>query len=187
MSDMNTAPDGKPSRRWLGPAFLASVAINVFLIALISVSVFSRPQDRGFGPPPEGHGAMLMHGAFKALPEEDRLVFRRTMRENFRKILPHMHETQEARDALIDAISAEPYDEGAVRDAFDDMSKAAAVMSDMGRDAMLDAFATLSPEQRQRVAEAMREERQKVRKRFREHMEKRRSGSGEMPPSNKDE
>lgn len=181
MSDMNTR-DAKLPRRWLGPAFLASVAVNVFLVALISAPLFFRPHGGEFGPPPEGHGAGMLHGAFKALPEEDKLVIRQTMKKNFREILPYMRESQAARDALTDAIAADPYDEAAVRAAFDDMSKAATAMTDMGRDAMLEAFARLTPEQRQRVAEAMREERRKIRIRFRERMEERRSGPDDMPP-----
>ena len=101
MSDMNTpTPDGKAPRRWLGPAFLASVVVNVFLVALISVPLFFRPHDRGFGPPPDSHGPAMMHSAFKALPEEDRQVIRRAMKEQFREIVPHIRESQAARDAL---------------------------------------------------------------------------------------
>lgn len=175
MTDMNT-PEGKLPRRWLVPAFLASVAINVFLIAMISVPLFFRAPDRDFGLPPEGHGPGMLHGAFKTLPEEDRRVIRRAMKSQFREVLPHIRESQAARDALTEAIAADPYDEAAVRAAFDDMSKAMAVMSDMGRDAMLEAFAKLTPEQRQRVSEAMRHERREMRMRFRERMEERRSG-----------
>ena len=34
MSDTNdiASPAGKPQRRWLGPAFLASLAVNIFQI-----------------------------------------------------------------------------------------------------------------------------------------------------------
>ena len=183
MSDMNTpTPDGKAPRRWLGPAFLASVVVNVFLVALISVPLFFRPHDRGFGPPPDSHGPAMMHSALKALPEEDRQVIRRAMKEQFREIVPHIRESQAARDALTEAIAADPYDEAAVRAAFDDMSEAMTAMTEVGRDAMLDAFARLTPEQRQRVAEAMRDERRKMRTRWRDRMEERRSGSGDMPP-----
>ncbi|MBO6903629.1 MAG: periplasmic heavy metal sensor, partial [Parvibaculum sp.] len=130
----------------------------------------------------DSHGPAMMHSAFKALPEEDRQVIRRAMKEQFREVMPHIRESQTARDALTEAIAAEPYDESAVRAAFDDMSRAMTAMTEVGRDAMLDAFARLTPEQRQRVAEAMREERSKMRKRWHDRIEERRSGSGETPP-----
>lgn len=163
MSNMND----KPQRRWLGPVFLASLALNLFLVALIAVPVIKGPPDR-YGPPPKGYGPSVMYGALKELPEEDRLIIRHAMRERFREVAPHIRETREARDRLIDAIAAEPYDEAAVRAAFDAISEATMAMSALGREAMLDGFAKLTPEQRQRVAKAMREDREKSKRiRFR--------------------
>ena len=45
MSDMTPPPSGKASRRWLGPAFLASLALNLFLVALIAVAFVRGPAD----------------------------------------------------------------------------------------------------------------------------------------------
>ena len=170
MSDTNLTPsEGKVVRRWLGPALLASLAVNVFLLARISVPLFfGPPHDGGFGAPPRGHGPMLMHGAFKELPEEDRLIFRRAMREQFRNVVPLIRQSREARDALADAIAADPYDEAAVRAAFDDIEKAMDAIGEIGRDGMIEVFARLTPEQRQRVARAMREEQERVRLRWRD-------------------
>jgi Spy/CpxP family protein refolding chaperone len=179
MSDMTPVPDGRPQRRWLGPALLVSLAVNLFLVALISVPFFMGPRDGGFGPMPRGHGAALMHGAFRELPEEDRQEIRQAMREKFREIRPHFREMHEARIALADALAAEPYDEVAVRAAFDGMSAAMNEMSDMGRDAMMETFAKLTPEQRKRVAEAMHKDGERM-MRWRKH-----EGDGpadDMPP-----
>lgn len=162
MSDMTPPPAGKPDRRWLGPALLVSLVLNLFLVALISVPFFKGPRDGGFGPMPRGHGAVLMHGAFRELPEEDRQEIRRAMREKFREIRPLFREMHEARDALADVLAAEPYDEAAARAAFDGMSASMMAMSDMGRDAMLETFAKLTPEQRKRVAEAVRKDRERM-------------------------
>ncbi|MDX5367021.1 MAG: periplasmic heavy metal sensor [Alphaproteobacteria bacterium] len=179
MSEMTPAPAGKPVRRWLGPALLVSLAFNLFLVALISVPFFKGPRDAGFGPMPRGHGAALMHGAFRELPDEDRQELRRAMREKFREIRPYFREMHEARNALADALAAEPYDEVAVRAAFDGMSAAMTAMSDMGRDAMMETFARLTPEQRKRVAETMRKDRDRM-------MRWRKDGSNgaadDMPP-----
>lgn len=177
---MNDLSD-KPVRRWLGPALLASLALNLFLVALIAVPLIKGPPDR-YGPPPKGYGASMLHGALKELPEEDRLVIRRAMREQFRQIVPHIRETQEAREKLIDAIATEPYDEAAVRAAFDDISKATMMMSDLGRDAMLNGFAKLTPEQRQRVAEAMRQDRERTKTIWRKHREGRSDKPDETTP-----
>ncbi|MFN4355928.1 periplasmic heavy metal sensor [Parvibaculum sp.] len=179
MSDMSPTPAGKPLRRWLGPALLISLALNLFLVALISVPFFKGPRDGGFGPIPRGHGPALMQGAFRELPEEDRQEIRRAMREKFREIRPHFKEMHEARDALAGALAAEPYDEAAVRAAFDGMSSAMMAMSDMGRDAMLETFAKLTPEQRKRVADAMRKDRDRM---MRWRRDGRETGPDDMPP-----
>lgn len=177
MSDMTPPPAGKPVRHWLGPAFLISLALNLFLVALISVPLIMGPRGDGFGLPPGGPGAVLMHGAFRELPEEDRQEIHRAMREKFRDIRPHFREMQEARNALADALAAEPYDEAAVRAAFDRISAAMTTMSDMGRDAMLDTFSKLTPEQREHVADAMRRGGDRMKMRWR-----RDGGAGDMPP-----
>ncbi|MBX3446634.1 MAG: periplasmic heavy metal sensor [Parvibaculum sp.] len=180
MSEVN-APKEKPVRRWLGPALLVSLAFNLFLVSLIAVPFIKGPPGGEFGPP-RGQGPMLLQGAFKELPDEDRQEIRRAMREKFREIRPHFREMQQAREALADAIAAEPYDENAVRAAFDEMSRTMTVMSDMGRDAMLEGFARLTPEQRQRVAEAMRKDRERMRLLMRRHEGGTGIGIGGPPP-----
>lgn len=170
MSDTNmTPPSGKQQRRWLGPALLASVAVNIFLVGLISVPLFFRPpHDRDFGPPPRGAGPGMFHQSFRDLPEEDRKAIRTAMLGHFPEIRPHLIEMREAKAELADAVAADPYDEDAVRAAFDKMERAMKAMGDVGRDAMLSGFAKLTPEQRQRVAGAMRKEQDRVRLRWRD-------------------
>ena len=181
MSDMTPPPSGKASRRWLGPAFLASLALNLFLVALIAVAFVRGPADRGFGLP-RGHEPALMHGVFKELPEEDRQLIRRTMRERFREIRPHIRQSRKARDELADALAAQPYDEAAAHAAFDRMAAAMAAMSDAGRDAMMEMFAKLTPEQRQRMAEAMRKDRERMKVLWRKNGGERRDEGAEDTP-----
>lgn len=189
MSDTNdiTPPAAKPPRRWLGPAFLASLAVNIFLLGLISVPLFFRPPPgSGFGLPPRGAGPGMFHQSFKDLPEADRRAIRTTMLGHFPEIRPHLLAMREAKAELADAVAADPYDEAAVRAAFDKMDRAMKQMGEVGRDAMMAGFEKLSPEQRKRVAEAMRKE---ERVRFR-RLERSGEGRGvdgmpddmEMPP-----
>lgn len=190
MTDTGTTPSAaseKP-RRWLGPAFLASVALNLFLLGVLSVPLFMGPhRDFAMRVPEPGSGTGMFHSSFKDLPKEDRDAIRGTMLRHFSQIRPHLRAVQEARLGLADALAAEPYDEGAVRAAFDAMDAAMRDVGAASRDAMMAGFATLSPEQRHRVAEAMRERRQPVKTLWRD----RRGGDGpeampgipdDMPP-----
>ncbi|MBC7103720.1 MAG: periplasmic heavy metal sensor [Parvibaculum sp.] len=184
MSDTNgIAPSaGKPPRRWLGPAFLASLAVNIFLIGLISVPLFFRPPHDGeFGLPPRGVGPGMFHRSFKDLPEADRKAIRAAMLGHFPEIRPHLLAMREAKSELADAVAADPYDEAAVRAAFDKMDRAMKQMGEVGRDAMMAGFEKLSPEQRKRVAEAMRKE-ERVRFRRSEHAGEGRDVDGMSPP-----
>lgn len=182
MSDTNdiTPPAAGPQRRWLGPAFLASLAVNIFLLGLISVPLFFRPPPgAGFGLPPGGVGPGMFHRSFKDLPEADRKAIRRTMLGHFPEIRPHLLAMREAKSELADAVAADPYDEAAVRAAFDKMDLAMKQMGEVGRDAMMAGFEKLSPEQRKRVAEAMRKEERGHARRFERSGEG--HGAGEMP------
>ena len=183
MSDTNdiTPPAARPQqRRWLGPAFLASLAVNIFLLGLISVPLFFRPPPgNGFGLPPGGAGPGMFHQSFRNLPEADRKAIRTTMLGHFPEIRPHLLAMREAKSELADAVAADPYDEAAVRAAFDKMDRAMKQMGEVGRDAMMAGFEKLSPEQRKRVAEAMRKEERVRIRRFERSGEGR--GAGEMP------
>jgi len=168
MSPTPEPSSAKMPRRWLAPALLASLALNLFLIALMAVPLLMGPPglDR-HGPP----GMMGMYHSFKDLPRGDREAIREAMRGKFPAIRPHMRDMGAARAALADALAAEPYDEAAVRAAFDTMDEAMREMTAVTRDAMLAGFAKLSPEQRQRMAEAMREGGERHKLRWRERRE----------------
>ncbi len=184
MSDTGTSPSPAPekSRRWLGPAFLASVALNLFLLGLLSVPFFMGPRHEfAMRVPGPGGGPGMFHSSFKDLPEEDRDAIRSTMLGHFSEIRPHLRAMQEARLGLADALEAEPYDESAVRAAFDAMDESMREVGAASRDAMMAGFAKLSPEQRHRVAEAMRERRDRAKMFWRDRRDGGGDGIGIMP------
>ncbi len=161
MSDENTSTAAKPPRRWLGPALLASFAVNLFLIALISVPLFSRPHD-GFRDHSRGPMPGMFHESFKDLPKQDRAAIRKAMVSHFPEIRPYLVAMRDAKTRLADALAADPYDETEVHAAFDDLDKAMSGMGTVGRTAMMAGFAQLTPEQRKHVAQAMRERHSKA-------------------------
>jgi Spy/CpxP family protein refolding chaperone len=166
---MSTTPEPSPAktpRRWLGPALLGSLALNLFLIALMAVPLVMGGPGRG-GPALHGPMPGMFH-SLKDLPRGDRQAMRDAMRDHFPEVRLHMRDMGAARTALADALAADPYDEAAARAAFDAMDGAMREMTAIGRDAMLAGFAKLTPEQRQRMAQAMREGGDRYRMHFRD-------------------
>lgn len=176
MSESPVTPAARNPRRWLGPALLGSLALNLFLIALMAVPLVMGP--------PDGHrrghfGMSGMYHSFKELPREDRQAIRDAMRGHFPAIRPHLRDMGAARTALADALAADPYDEAAARAAFDEMDASMRKMTSVTRDAMLDGFAKLTPEQRQRMAQAMRDEGSRYKKHLRDRREENREENRE--------
>ncbi|MEP4733464.1 periplasmic heavy metal sensor, partial [Parvibaculum sp.] len=127
-----------------------------------------------------GAGPGMFHQSLRDLPEEDRRAIRKVMLGHFPQIRPHLVEMRKAKMELAAAVAADPYDEDAVRDAFDKMELAMKEMGEIGRDAMMTGFAKLTPEQRQRVGEAMRKEEENGRMRWRDRRDNREGRDG--PP-----
>ncbi|MBX3492509.1 MAG: periplasmic heavy metal sensor [Parvibaculum sp.] len=173
MSETPETSPAKTPRRWLGPALLGSMALNLFLIALMAVPLVMGPPD---GKRPGSPGMSGMFHSLKDLPREDREAIRQAMRGHFPAIRPHLRDMGAARTALADALAADPYDEVAARAAFDTMDEAMREMTAVTRDAMLAGFVKLTPEQRERMAQALRDGGERHKLRWRERREE---GRGE--------
>lgn len=165
-------------RSWLGPAFLASLAINLFLIGLIAAPLvfhgyFRSGADYGPGPVPMPFLGMP-HGGARTLPPDERAALREMMMRDFPAIKPFIAKANRARLELADTIGAEPYDIGKVKAAFDKVDSAQLEMAQATRAAMIEGFAKMTPAQRSRIAEAMRKQAMR-------HMERGRPGNAAGP------
>lgn len=163
MSDMNPQADTGSSpkqRRWLGPAFLASAALNIFLIAVIaSPLVFHwRPgaAPDGFRDGAPRHG---IFGALRELPPQDRKMLRQSMRESFREMRPFLRKAGSGRKALADAIAAEPFDGGKVRAAMAEIDAPMDKVREIGQTSFINTLEKMTPEQRKHVAKKIGEDR----------------------------
>ena len=173
MSEQNTPQTGPANRRWVGPLLLVSLIVNFFLLAHVGMGAFhhfNRGEHRGammFGMP---HGAVM-----RALSDEERQTFRQNMRSQRAGIVEHFGDIRAARLALSEAVAADPYDKQVAKEAFARVRAAMNGIASASQDILIEAFADLSPETRDRIAEEL--------KRSPRHRRSR-SEAGEAPASN---
>ncbi len=162
MSDTPTAggaPWSDRARKWIGPALLISLVINLFLIGFVVAGLLfhrSGPREE-FGSVPPSFFRMLHRGA-DGLPADDRAAMRRIMIGEFPVIRPHFLKIEAARKALADVVGATPYDPARVKEAFARVDAAQAEMIAATRGAMIDGFEKMTQAQRERIAEMMRKQ-----------------------------
>ncbi|MCE9650532.1 MAG: periplasmic heavy metal sensor [Parvibaculum sp.] len=146
-------------RRWIGPALLISLIINLFLVGMIATAMIShRGGPRGeFRSPPQPFFGMMRRGAAD-LPAGDRAAMRDIMMQQFPIIKPYFVKIDTARRNLADVIAATPYDPAKVAAAFARIDSAQAEMVKATREAMIQGFGKMSDEQRIRLADAMRKQ-----------------------------
>lgn len=160
MSDnsLTSASPRDGARRWLGPALLISLVINLFLVGLMAAAIVHRPKMRAgeLGPPPPFFG--MMHRGVAGLPPDDRAAVRDMMVREFPIIRPYFARIDQARRDLAVAIGTEPFDAARVTAAFARVDAAQAEMIQATRAAMIAGFGRMSAKQRGRIAAMMRKQ-----------------------------
>ncbi|MEN6541961.1 periplasmic heavy metal sensor [Parvibaculum sp.] len=154
----NEAQARLAERRWVGPALLVSLIINLFLVGMIAAAlIFGTPVPPGVEPGrvPAPFFKTLHKGA-DGLPPGDRAAMRKIMIDQFPLIKPRLAALETARRELADALGAPTYDAARVAAAFAKVDTVQAEISQAARTAMIQGFSRLTPEQRARVADSMR-------------------------------
>jgi uncharacterized membrane protein len=159
MSDTTSPQQPDRLRRWLGPALLISVVINLFLVGLmVTAMLVHRPAKHGeFRSPPPSFFGMMKRGAAE-LPPADRAAMRDIMVQQFPIIRPYFAKIDAARRELADVIATSPYDPVKVGAAFAKIDAAQAEMVRATREAMIQGFGKMDEKQRIRLADAMRKQ-----------------------------
>lgn len=143
-----------PVRKWLGPALLVSLVINLFLVAAIAAGAI-RNMDRG-GRDHAAPMGLPHHIIARQLSGEEREKLKAVMRENRSELRPLFRDMRQARQALSEAIAADPYDPEAAKAAFAELRAGMDALATQSQDILVQAFADLSPESREKIAKALR-------------------------------
>lgn len=153
-------------------ALVASVALNVFAVGFFSGRVLN---DKGpfTGPPPQEHEAgppipfRMMHIA-DALPPERRDEFRKAFRAKLPAMRDHFREMKELGNELSGLLAAENWDRASIEAKHAELNDLRDRQADAFMEAFLDAYETLTPEERA-MLKAAADERRSKRRKFRSH------------------
>ena len=150
---MSQAPTPRRASLWL----LASLMVNMLLIGLFAGHLLGGKggrQDARSGPPPPGE-AQIARSLVMTLDEDDRPAMRAALRSAMGGNRGSIRQMREARSKLASALRAEPYDAGAVASAFERMRSEELRFKTAFQEALAAQLETLTPQQRQALAERL--------------------------------
>lgn len=157
-----TAPrDRNETVRWLGIALVLSLAINAFAIGIAVTRVIQARDFRRPNPPPVVDALADSNRLLRGLPKDRRDELRRIVRDYRPKLKPHRDALDQARDALADAVAADPLDPSRLESALKAIQDARAGMRDTGRGLTIELITAMTAVERRELAGRM-ERRQKT-------------------------
>lgn len=117
---------------------------------------------------PAGPGAFML-----ALPPDVRAEVRAALEDTWAETRVEREAARDARQAVLDAARAEPFDAAAMNAALQAMRTADAVVTQRYHEAVTQTFGALTPEARRAATEALAQPRPRLRQEMRERMRER--------------
>lgn len=145
------------NNRWLAIGLAISLILNVFIVGALAGAVGQRMRmDRPHRPPMMPAGNPLMR-AGAGLPEDVREAYFKRMREEGAASRPYMQEARAARAEAADVFAAPTFDKAAAAAALAKSRAAETAARERLEAAVVDFAAALPPEQRQELAQGLRQ------------------------------
>lgn len=154
--------------RWLTPALLASLGLNLFLVGLQAGEWFRqrqlpapvaapRPTDSAPGTSTPGEALVrgVVQRALAAVPPDQRAGVEQRLGSHRPEIMRANRELRAARERVRDAFLAEPIDRAALERAYAEQRQRNLALQEATQRAVLDAMADLPLETRRAVVAAL--------------------------------
>lgn len=152
MSDTSVSPPQPPRSRGLRWLLMASLAVNlVFVGGLAALWMKGPPGPRHFGTSQSAFGLMMFS---RELPPERRDAVRRHLRDARAELKALRGDLQSARKKAVGELTSSTYTPERMRAALDAVAAAENRMRDAGAAALMKAIGELTPDDRQKLAEA---------------------------------
>lgn len=155
MTDETQSAPQKPRSRWWSILLVASLALNLLFAGAIAARWFTQERvERLTG----GSYTQLLPRRFLAdLPRERRQDILAMLGAHRKAFRDGRTELRNAAVAIAAALEAEPYNADAAAKALDDFNAVASGLVTKGSDVARQVLATLSPEERKKLAQRIRE------------------------------
>lgn len=145
----------RPIGRWLKVALVTSLAFNVLIVSAVATRLW-----RGFDGermPPGAYVQLVPRKFLRDLPDDKRQQAQTILRSFAKEARSGREAARDTANKLADAISAEPYDQAKVKEVIDGFASESGRIAAQGGEAALQVIALLTPEERQALAESIRE------------------------------
>ncbi len=166
----------------LAMALIASLVVNALLVGLVIGGALGKPGERHRGHRGGGDDFMIARGLQSIVPESRNGEIRQAFREAFVQSRGQWREKREARRAMMDAISREPFEPATLDAAFERMRAADTALTRNFQETLVTQISELSDTERAELADWL----EAVERERRERREERRDRRGDGPPPPRD-
>lgn len=141
--------------RWLGFALVLSLSINAFIVGVIATRIIEVRDFRRPNPPPVVDALADANRLLRGFPKERRAELRGLVRYKRSALKPFRERLDEARNALADAVAADPLDVPRIDAALRAIQQIRADMRDAGRGITIDLISAMTAQERKQLAERL--------------------------------
>lgn len=170
----------------LGIVLVISLIANALLLGLVLGKAIGKP-DKHKGPRGGGEEFHIARAMDDVVPEAARDEMQQAFRQTFRNSREAWDNKRAAREALTEAIVADPFDPEAVDAAFADMRAADSRLTERFQAVLTAQLSTLTVEQRIEMVNRLEEKRARRKARHKRHKHEKHGGNGDdnddpLPP-----
>jgi uncharacterized membrane protein len=152
--------NSKPRRRWLMPALLMSLALNLLIVGIVVGFAISPNSPRNIDRVGGNTRSMIGKPFVRALPHEERQALIKAIRAESGRLRENRNALRERFEALLVSLRADPFEPEAVARLLQEQRSVAVRRQKIGEELLIGRLAAMSPDQRtayaDRLAHALR-------------------------------
>jgi len=154
-TDDTPKPKKKP-RRWLIPAFLVSLALNLLIAGVVGGWMLSPRGWHRPGPTDLGDAQGLVGSAFvRALPDAQRRQLLKDIFHDRGQLRQNRDSLRQQFETLLTAIRADPFDPAAIEALLEDQRQTAGHRQKIGESLILKRLSEMTPQERSAYADRL--------------------------------